>query len=870
MRPQPIFRFTLFLLCLLCLCLIPAQAQDDDIVLTLRLTRSTEYLEENHVFDYFEEENPGVRVHVTYMDCSAEDMEECYYLAAVYDRDAHLNGADAYTMAGDVLMVSVGGWIPPSVSLETTRTGYFLDLAPLIQIDETFNPDDFYPATWEAVQWDGGIWALPVTAHVYTVIYDPAAFDGAGLSYPDETWTLDHYAHAIEELTPRDNTGQALLPGFMGFNFSDFGLFYALLGQGAYDDALVPSPPWFDRPEFVTFFEQWAQLIASGAVYNPEYDYADDWSPADIPFTIDRLQDTLVNSDSGAPLPRGEAWITVTGVAVSSRTPYPEEAYALAKWLANDPRVADSFVFASLASTTARAVYPEVDPIENAPYMMGSLSEENAALQETALHNGITYPQVRYLDYVQNVLWAMPETVDVQGMLQEAQQAAENRLVEADRRREYLSGMVPPPPPEVVLVPGEIALNFWVNNMNSVMDQGSWQRFIDDFVAGDTEVGHITLSMRSESLPTDAAQADCFYTRYNAVPRLDLSTIINLDPLMSADASFNADHFLTGALAQVQRDNHIWAYPLDVVPKVLWYDPEAFALAGLSAPVNGWTVDGFSDALQQLSSSDTLPAFGAMDYGTSLLMLVAAYGGLPIDFRSDPVTVDFSSAESVEAIRQVLDLVRSEEIYYESIIDWGGRLTNGREPMFANGLVSVFNRDGFLPVTFPKGHRYLPVDYELGTAYINADSPYPEACYRVISGLSDQPELLFGMPVKRSLADDPTAAVAHGQDLSEFYNEFEAMLDSPNLVVFPANSSGPSDFIVQYWLFRAFDRIVLEGGNLEAELGEAERFTVEYLECAGNVPLLTARQSYREYYQQFEDCAIGVDPTSQSYFAFGE
>ena len=52
----------------------------------------------------------------------------------------------------------------------------------------------------KSFQWDNGVWGLPVSEDVILVIYDPAAFDQAGLTYPSEAWTTDDFVNAAHKL----------------------------------------------------------------------------------------------------------------------------------------------------------------------------------------------------------------------------------------------------------------------------------------------------------------------------------------------------------------------------------------------------------------------------------------------------------------------------------------------------------------------------------------------------------------------------------------------------------------------------------------------------------------------------------------------
>ncbi len=130
------------------------------------------------------------------------------------------------------------------------------------------------------------------------------------------------------------------------------------------------------------------------------------------------------------------------------------------------------------------------------------------------------------------------------------------------------------------------------------------------------------------------------------MPNLDLTTVLNLDPYFSADSSFNPDDLVAGALAQLQRGGRTWGYPLVIEPQVIHYYADILSKAGVPLPTNGvWTADQFANALTTLQA--TLPsdkkAFANRTPGdTALLELIAAFGGLPLDFRTDPPTINFT------------------------------------------------------------------------------------------------------------------------------------------------------------------------------------------------------------------------------------
>lgn len=146
----------------------------------------------------FESEHPGVQVNIVELD-----MQTYFEGSNVTSLEEYLNNIEEFVSSADVLVVDNGHMQPVA-----TRAGYYLDLSPLVSADSTLDVDDFYPAALQAYQWDGGMWGLPASADVISVAYDPAAFDAAGLTYPDANWTIDDIARATRALTQYDSGKQ--------------------------------------------------------------------------------------------------------------------------------------------------------------------------------------------------------------------------------------------------------------------------------------------------------------------------------------------------------------------------------------------------------------------------------------------------------------------------------------------------------------------------------------------------------------------------------------------------------------------------------------------------------------------------------------
>jgi ABC-type glycerol-3-phosphate transport system substrate-binding protein len=261
-------------------------------------------------------------------------------------------------------------------------------------------------------------------------------------------------------------------------------------------------------------------------------------------------------------------------------------------------------------------------------------------------------------------------------------------------------------------------------------------------------------------------------------------------------------------------------------------------------------------------------------------MLVAAYGGLPIDFRTDPPTISFTDPATVDAIRQVLDLAKQGYLKYDAV----GNLMGGA--MFGAGLtapiytdtlglfslrrmMNTSQTDPYKPTVYPKGSQYAAASFNISTAYISAKSRNPEACYRWISTLATHTELLSALPARRSLLS--ALAQTQGPDVVTLFNETDKLLQDPNTVVFAsqfASGTSPTGYLIQHWLYQAFDQYVLQDKDLESALKDAEGIAKGFQACTVNLPPLDTSdtEKARDYIKQFGDCAVKVDPSLKALF----
>lgn len=857
-------------------------AAQGEIVISVSFPEFMEEILGEDTFTQFEADNPGVKVNVVY-----SGMDSFFTASPSQDLSGHLESIQELASSADVVSVQSS-----NVSMEATRAGYFLDLSPLTSADATLNVDDFVPALWQSFQWDGAVWALPVSTDVITVTYDPAAFDQAGLPYPNAAWTIDDFANAARKLAQKDSAGNVTVPGLVTFGNTQY-LLRALLGQGFYEVGSLPDAPSFDNPALEALLTTWTELEQEGSFAN-----SIDGDITTAPLRIfsgrglgPRFGDNATPPQSSL-LPGGVGGLDAQGFAVSSGTLHPQQAYNLAKYLTNNAQVANNPFGIAPARKSLAGVQPQMgggdDGEEGAFFQGNNFSPEEQAVIDAGLANGLSGAELRYGAYVVNALEAMQsEGLDAHTALQDAEATAVTNLQTAASNGDTTIISVATPVPEVVLQPGEIALNFgFLSFVRPTPNQELWDQLARDFAANDPQVGKVNVETDFGSASEYATNYDCFYLPYNAVPSLDQSAVLNLDPFLDADPSFDRNDVVGNAMSLVQKDAKTWAVPLTVQPEVLRYNTTLFANAGIPAPENGWTIDQFNDALLALkpTADDAIPFNPRGAGGTYLLQLIAAYGGIPVDKRTDPPTINLTDPTNVAAIQQVLDLVKNGYISYSELAKANFSIMVGSEtldPIYTESLngfnVRIEAREGgsgenpYQMTTYPTGSQYNAVSYDLGTAYISATTQNAEACYRWISTLASHPELFSAMPARRSFINDPAFAASQGANAVAIYNQFDALMSAPNTINFQTPFGGdtnPGDFLVEFWLNRAVDHYVLEDADLTTELTDAQSFITAYQQCDANIlPFDAATQDRGAYMQQFLDCATLVDPTMSSIFA---
>jgi len=264
-----------------------------------------------------------------------------------------------------------------------------------------------------------------------------------------------------------------------------------------------------------------------------------------------------------------------------------------------------------------------------------------------------------------------------------------------------------------------------------------------------------------------------------------------------------------------------------------------------------------------------------------------------MDYSSSPATIS-TDAAAINATIEVLELAKEGLIDYQELVSNSGGMFMNESAMYDSMLMPNdwrFQNRGmegegqpiYRVAMFPGGSSFTPVSYQLAVAFISAQSPAADACYRWLSFLAERPEVLGGMPARRSAFEASLEFITDGEDVVQLYRDFDAALSSGNAMILPQAYGDSTDnvavsmnnYLTTLWLYKAFDNYVLHDGDLEADLLQAQTYLTEFASCSSGFPQRTYaefgeenQEEYEAYYFQFVECAVAVDPDLQPQFQY--
>jgi ABC-type glycerol-3-phosphate transport system substrate-binding protein len=623
-------------------------------------------------FDPFKAQFPHVEVITTSVDMDVLTVNGDYDPLTV---------AENYSRQADVLMIATEFRAVPTLDLEATLAGYYLDLKPLIQSDPDFDPTLYDASVWQAFQWSQGFWALPSYYDLNLLHYDPLRFETLQLFPPDSSLDLMRWEQLLNDL---DTAGIPLLD--VTGNIHE--IVWSWIGGGWLDLSTNPPIITVDSGYLATLFESarhWPITRPEGAINFTDY-----------PLIYGSSDLNLPGYELALP-PGGHSALSVTGFAVSAGTSQPELAYQLAKYLARHPQV------------NRFSDHPADQPAT------GILAE--------AIETAIVIPfsgMITVSELSQN------PTLVAEVLIDDVIAEIEAAIASGIARRSSVQPAVDP----IIIYSGETLIRLGVDYGS--FDLEAWRRVSADFQMSYPDLPMIEITQPRFVLgdvinaAVYAEQFDCFYSQQ----RLADPVWLALTPWMQADSDWLARSYADGILTPLEANGQLYAYPLSLHPLVLFYDQTVIA----EPPATIAELEVLLETYGPLQS----PVYAL----ESLLMLTAGYGGIPFDTRTDPSTFQVNTPEVITALETVLRLVRSGQVQYTGFegVDWQNPtapliiapLEAGFPPpylsvLFPSPLISMDIGAGYISAASP----HAEACYQLFAYAANTPSLFPIPAYRV-------------------------------------------------------------------------------------------------------------------------------------------
>lgn len=148
----------------------------------------------------FEKEHPGVKVHY-YSGIRKEAYSEWFAQQLLRGKEP------------DVFMVLGQDFN------QFAEIGIMKDLAPLIEKDASFRPEDYYKTTLQAGQYQGKQYALPYETVPTLMFVNKTLLNREGFAMPDNDWTWEDL-YEISSCVTKDTDGDGILDQFGVYNYS--------------------------------------------------------------------------------------------------------------------------------------------------------------------------------------------------------------------------------------------------------------------------------------------------------------------------------------------------------------------------------------------------------------------------------------------------------------------------------------------------------------------------------------------------------------------------------------------------------------------------------------------------------------------------
>jgi ABC-type glycerol-3-phosphate transport system substrate-binding protein len=215
---------------------------------------------------------------------------------------------------------------------------------------------------------------------------------------------------------------------------------------------------------------------------------------------------------------------------------------------------------------------------------------------------------------------------------------------------------------------------------------------------------------------------------------LSSGLLLDLRPYMDADALFNADDFLPGALEQYSVRGGSWVLPRYLNVRTLNYNKDLFKRAGLPEPKPGWTWSDLLGYAEQIAKKNgkLVETYGFLDNSAGSDPLIGLLKEQGIDlFATPPQQIELDRPEIVNTVKRVRALTESGALFPP--MDKAGLLDGLGDPaeLIRAGRAAIWTDDFAMTICDGPGcPQPQPASYSFAVGKL----PYPSGLAGTFGG----------------------------------------------------------------------------------------------------------------------------------------
>jgi ABC-type glycerol-3-phosphate transport system substrate-binding protein len=859
----------------------PTPPEGGDQTTVLFAVNEYEMASYNDLIKAFEKDNPGIKIKTI-------SVNEILGLGPL---DTKLPDDYREKLAASVDVVSSGAG-----DQSASDKGLIRDLKPFIDADTTFKRDDFIPGALEQFQWKGGTWGVPTSAEFQFITFDKALFDKAGVKYPEPGWTWDDFTAKAKALTIRDGDTTTQW-GFIE-PFPDHTRWIESRVKSLIDHSTDPATPRFDQPDVRTAVQWYTDLFLKDKVTPYFEPVKGQISATNLPegYKLVQAGKAAMSTDSGlswqirkqqtktmslAPMPIDKvndhtSPVSVSGVVMSSGTTKPEAAWRWISFLSQQPPTGIATfkrLPARLSVLESSGLLDKLDPDYAAAVRYAF--DHVMAVEPTSTGGALT-------DAIESIL---KDGKPIEQALADAQTKAEENIAEAEKKAAEATPVLT----VVVVAPKETPVNQNATTIRFSLGTATFnapayrdlaKRFTEANPDIVVDIKQPDLTQATLDIPDVAKDVDCFMWAPSLQDLKNLEAILNLEPFLDADKSFDKNDFYPATIDQFTEQGQLWALPAEVTPYVIEYNRDLFDAAKVAYPKPGWTMDDFLATAKALTKgSGDAKQYGYVgDYyeANDLVLMLQALGAKLVDTTQDPPKLVFDDATMRSALQWYVDLHSKHDVKPMFVTDYTKLLTDAatalgeRETMIDNERAAMWSAYAGMPnltgstkrPTMNIGVAPLPIgaagskggNYVASNGYyISADTQAKQACWKWITYLTEQVDVKQGLPARKSVATSEAYKQKVGAERAAAYQASLGESGTSSVYEFFSGKNSWLSYSI-FWLAKAYGQVADGTAPAGKALADAQKLSDDYRACV-------VQNDAQSDVKQQRKCLKQVDPS---------